>query len=132
MMEARDEWIDVPYDRSIFSGHAPLHWNVGEANVVTYAYRLQGKTMTLAFKVVNSALEGIPANELYLRIPDHYLPQRSIANAIWLGGLAGKECGYATVHPGFDRVVMFRGNEERFPVDPGGFCLFGQLTFEVQ
>lgn len=135
---SQTDWIDVPYDPELFFAKAPLEWSVGESSVVTYAYRVHGKTMTLVFKIENSTLEvdsssnQIPSNEIHLRIPDHYLPARGTANAIWMGSVAGRECGYATVHPGLDVVVVFRGSEDQFPLDPGCFCLFGQLTFEVQ
>ena len=138
MIATETDWIDVPYDASSFAGKAPLRWTVSEPNVVTYAYRVQGKTMTLAFKIANSTLDvdttsnQIPSNEIHLRIPDNYLPARGTANTIWMGSVSGRECGYATVHPGLETVVVFRGSEDRFPLDPGYFCLFGQLTFEVQ
>jgi hypothetical protein len=129
---AESEWIDVPYDATNFLAKPPLHWSVDESSVATYAYRVQGKTMTLAFKIKRSTLEGRPSNELCLRIPGHHLPTRGMANPIWLCSHSGKECGYATVHPGFDMVVLFRASEEYFPIEHGDFFVFGQLTFEVQ
>jgi hypothetical protein len=125
-------WVDVPYDPGNFLAKAPLEWQVAEAHVQTYAYVVHGKTMTLAFKIIFSILGGAPANELYLRIPGNYLPNRGAANPIWLATQMGRESGYATVHPGLDRVVLFRGTEERFPIEPNGLFIFGQLTFEVQ
>ena len=138
MTTGETDWVDVPFEPSDFSAKAPLQWAVGQSSVATYAYRVHGKTMTLAFKIENSALEvesepnSLSSNELHLRIPGNYLPARGIANAIWMGGVAGRECGYATVHPGLGIVVVFRGSEGPFPPDPGHFCLFGQLAFEVQ
>ena len=126
------DWIDVPYDASNFFAKAPLEWNVGESSVTTCAYRVHGKTMTLAFKITHSALTGLPSNEIYLRVPGNYLPAREMANPVWMRSHSNRECGYATVHPGLDRVVIFRGTEERFPIEPDDFFVFGQLTFEVQ
>lgn len=132
MVTPASGWIDVPYDPSNFLAKPPLHWSVGEADVATYAYRVDGKTMTMAFKINHSSLDGVPSNELCLRIPGHYLPARGMANPIWLCSHSGKECGYATVHPGHDLVVLFRATEEHFPIERGDFFVFGQLTFEVQ
>ncbi len=124
-------WVDVPYDESDFSAKEPLEWQVSESGVTTYAYRVDRKTMTLAFKINHGLLTGRPANELYLRIPGSYLPARGMANTIWLCTQVSKECGYATVHEGRDVVVLFRGSEEPFPAECD-FFVFGQLTFEVQ
>lgn len=126
------DWIDVPFDPANFAAQAPLTWRVTESDIATYAYRVQGKTMTLAFKINHSALIGQPARELHLRIPGNYLPNRSMANAIWMRSQTARECGYATVHPGLNKVVLLRASEDLFPVEPSYFFLFGQLTFEVQ
>ena len=127
------DWIDVPYDASNFFAKAPLEWHVSRSGVVTYAYHVDRKTMTLAFKINGSRLAGGPANELYLRIPGNYLPARGMANPIWMASLVSKECGYATVHAGLDIVLLFRGTEDYFNVEVGGeLFVFGQLTFEVQ
>jgi hypothetical protein len=132
MPMTESDWIDVPYDASNFIAKPPMQWSVSEPNVATYAYRVHGKTMTLAFKINHSTLDGQPANELCLRIPGNYLPARGMANPIWMCSHSGKECGYATVHPGLDLVVLFRATEEHFPIERGDFFVFGQLTFEVQ
>lgn len=126
------DWADVPYDPSNFSAKAPLAWRVGEKSVVTYAYRVHGKTMTLAFKIEFSTLEGRPSNELHLRIPGSRLPAREMGNPIWIGSPTIKECAYVTVHPGDAVAVLFRQREETFPIEAGYFFLYGQLTFSVQ
>jgi hypothetical protein len=125
-------WIDVPYDPTNFQAKAPLQWKVREQDVTTFAYRVLGKTMTLSLKINHSALVGMPSTELYVKIPDHYLPNRTMANPVWLASRAGKESGYITVHPGFDKAVVLRTTEGHFPIDPREFFVFGQVTFEVQ
>jgi hypothetical protein len=87
-----------------------------------------GKTMTLSFKIDESTLAGMPSNELYIRIPGNYLPNRSMANPIWLGSQLGKECGYLTVHPGRPFVVLFRETEGLFPIEPKNFVVFAIST----
>ena len=132
MSEHHSEWIDVPFSAANFWAKPPLQWKVADGGVMTYTYRVQGKTMTLSFKIDRSTLAGLPSNELYIRIPGDYLPNRSVANPIWLGSQLGKECGYLTVHPGRPFVVLFRESEGLFPIEPRNFVVFGQLTFEVQ
>jgi len=125
-------WIDVPYDPASFGAKAPMQWRVGEKSVVTYAYVVEHRTMTLTFKIEHSTLAGTPSNELFLRIPGGYLPNAGSANPIWICSRSGKECGYATVHRGLDVVVLYRATEEWFPIEPGEFFVFGQLMFEMQ
>lgn len=132
MAKRESDWIDVPYDPGDFLAKAPLHWKVSQAGVSTYAYRIDGKTMTLSFKIIRSALTGGPAKELFIKIPGNYLPHRTMANTVWMRTISQAECGYATVHPGLDRVVVLRATEDYFPTEPTSFFLFGQLTFEVQ
>ena len=132
MDTSESEWIDVPYDPSNFVAKAPLVWKVAPEHVTTFAYRVQGKTMTLSFKIARSVLAGQPSGEIYLKIPGNHLPHRSMANTVWLRSMSGRTSGYATVHPGLNYVVVLRESEDAFPVEPNAFFVFGQITFEVQ
>ncbi len=132
MAGAISDWVDVPFDAANFDAKRPLEWLASEGNVVTYAYRVEGKTMTLSFRLKKTTLRGVPAKEIYLKIPAGYLPNRSMSNVFWMQSLSHKEIGYVTVNPGFDRVILRRTTEELFPIEHGNFFAFGQLTFEVQ
>jgi hypothetical protein len=125
-------WIDVPFDATHFFAQEPLEWRVTESNVGTCAYKVDGKTMMLSFKINHSTLSGGPARELFMRLPGHYVAARGAANAVWFGTRPIKETGYVTVHPGHDAVVFHRGNEEPFPLERDDFFVFGQLVIEVQ
>ncbi|WP_396626142.1 motility associated factor glycosyltransferase family protein [Luteitalea sp.] len=131
-MPSAPEWIDVPHDPATFIARAPMAWEVPESAVRTYAYVRNGKTLTLSFTITGSTLHGGGVNELYLRIPDHFVAARSCVNAIWVGSANYREAGYARTHAGLDVVVLFRASEAPFGPDPGGFSVFGQITFEVQ
>lgn len=131
-MDTAPDWIDVPYDPATFTAKAPMEWLVPEAAARTLAYVLHGRTMTLSFVISGASLQGPSTNELYLQIPDHYLPARSVVNAIWIGTSSYREAGYARTHEGFERLVVFRASESVFGQEHGGLSVFGQITFEVQ
>ena len=128
----QSDWIDVPFDPSNFFAQSETTWTVQEKDVVTYAYRVDGKTMTLSFKINYSSILGPPTRELFLRLPAGYRVQRGAANAVWMASRPIKEMGYVTVHPGGDVVVVHRSSETSFPNEDGWFFLFGQLVLEVQ
>ncbi len=131
-MAVTPEWIDVPYDAGNFWAKAPMQWTVPEQAVRTLAYVLDGHTMTLSFTISGATLEGGTTNELYIRIPDDYLPARSVVNAIWIGTSGYREAGYARTHPGLDMLVLFRASEAAYGREVNGLSVFGQITFEVQ
>ncbi|HTV03198.1 MAG TPA: 6-hydroxymethylpterin diphosphokinase MptE-like protein [Luteitalea sp.] len=126
------EWIDVPYDAASFWAKAPMQWVVPPEAIRTYAYVLQGRTMTLSFTISGASVQGVTTNEIYVRIPDDYLPARSVVNAVWIGTSGYKEMGYARTHRGLPMVVVLRASEVNFGPETGGFSVFGQITFEVQ
>ena len=132
MPATQSDWIDVPFDPSNFFAQSETTWTVQEKDVVTYAYRVDGKTMTLSFKINYSSILGPPTRELFLRLPAGYRVQRGAANAVWMASRPIKEMGYVTVHPGGDVVVVHRSSETFFPNEDGWFFLFGQLVLEVQ
>ncbi len=132
MSASESDWIDVPFDEASFFGAAPMRWHVRHEASTTYSYRVDGKTLFLSFKISRSCIEGPPSREIFLRLPGDYLAARGTANAVWLANRIFKEMGYATVHPGQNKVVIHRANEEPFPAEDGYFYVFGQLMLEVQ
>ncbi|MEQ1909997.1 MAG: 6-hydroxymethylpterin diphosphokinase MptE-like protein [Vicinamibacterales bacterium] len=132
MQATQSDWIDVPFDASNFYAQSETKWAVRESDVATYAYRVDGKTMTLSFKINYSSILGPPTRELFLRLPAGYRVNRGAANAVWMASQPMKEMGYVTVHPGGDVAVVHRVSEAPFPTEDGCFFLFGQLVLEVQ
>lgn len=132
MSSSESDWVDVPFDAANFYASAPMQWLVQDDGRLVYSYRVEGKTMMLSFKISRSTIVGPPTRQLFLKLPAGYLVARGTANAVYIGSRIVREMGYATVHPGQDRVVIHRGNEEPFPVEDGFFFVFGQMFLEIQ
>lgn len=132
MSTAESDWIDVPFDAGHFYAAAPMQWRVCDHGGITYSYRVDGKTLMLSFTINRSSIEGPPTRELFMRLPGEYLAARGTASGVWIANRIFKEMGYARVHPGQNRVVIHRANEEPFPNEDGYFYLFGQLFLEIQ
>lgn len=132
MSTSESDWIDVPYDAANFYASAPMQWHVHDDGRLVYSYRVEGKTMMLSFKISRSTVVGPPTRQLFLKLPAGYLVARGTANAVYIGSRIVREMGYATVHPGHDKIVIHRGNEEPFPVEDGFFFVFGQMFLEIQ
>ncbi|MFN7914075.1 MAG: 6-hydroxymethylpterin diphosphokinase MptE-like protein [Vicinamibacterales bacterium] len=132
MSTSESDWIDVPYDAANFYASAPMQWHVQDDGRLVYSYRIDGKTMMLSFKISRSTIVGPPTRQLFLKLPAGHLVARGTASAVYIGSRIVREMGYATVHPGHDKIVIHRGNEEPFPVEDGFFFVFGQMFLEIQ
>lgn len=132
MSRTESDWIDVPFDDANFFAVAPMQWHVRDRGSVAYSYRVDGKTLMLSFKINRSTIEGPPTRQLFVRLPAGYLVARGTASAVWVANRIFKEMGYATAHPGHDRIVIHRANEEPFPQEDGYFYVFGQMFLEIQ
>lgn len=66
---AMGEWMAAPFDASTFSSNVGANWTVETADVNTLAYTLVGKTMTLAFTLINTSVGAGATTELRITLP---------------------------------------------------------------
>jgi hypothetical protein len=66
---ASGAWTTPAYSAGNFTAGSAT-WTVDSGDVTTYAYIQNGKTMLLAFELVNTSISGGPAGALSIKIPN--------------------------------------------------------------
>ena len=56
-------WTSVAYDAADFTGNGSMTWTVGSADVLQFAYRIEGTAMTVAFALATTTVGGTPQND---------------------------------------------------------------------
>jgi len=79
---AMGDWVNIPYNAGFFVGGG-FAWTVEAADVVTYAYSLVGKTMTITVYVQTTSLAGA-ANSLQVALPAGYTGAAFAAGSAYL------------------------------------------------
>jgi len=62
-------WITPAFNAANFTGNGSMTWTVGSGDVQTYAYIINGKTMTVNFIINETTVGGTPNNTLQIAIP---------------------------------------------------------------
>lgn len=129
---AMGAWTSVPYNSGNFTASAGT-WGVDNADQVTYAYTLVGKTMTLTWHIKQTDVSN--AATLRIAIPGGFLAARqasSTCRALDNGGaIVASAC---EVTAGVAYVTLYADvNSNNFSVTSSdNTYVFGTFTFEVQ
>ena len=125
-------WAVVPYIASNFTASGSMTWAVEEGDVVTYAYSVRGKTITVAFTLKNYTIGGTPSQDLRLAIPLGLISKRHIDNPVFLIDNSVRQIGLAVVLADSTTIAIQKTDLSNWtPVTNNGF-IAGQVTFEVQ
>jgi hypothetical protein len=63
--------IPIPYNAADFSASAAMTWTVDAIDVVTFSYLLEGKKLTLWWRLTNTTVGGVVAGaNLLIRFPN--------------------------------------------------------------
>jgi hypothetical protein len=127
-------WVTPAYLATNFSANVST-WIVDGTDPETYCYTLQGTTMTLSWKIVQSSLGGIPS-ALLLKIPAGKLPVKNMSSICYIKNattsIVAGLCNVAVGDPNLSIQLIDGSN---FAAATGAtantLATYGQLTFEV-
>jgi hypothetical protein len=96
-------WIDVAFNPADFTAAAGGTWTV--AGATTFAYRVTGKVLTIAFAALNTSVAGGPPS-LNIRIPGGFTVNRQVGQPFnyAIGGV-GTGTGYMEVAPAINNQL---------------------------
>ncbi len=124
-------WVQVPFSAQRFTGNQV--WTVTNPNVVRYAYTKIGKTMTLAFNIVQTTVGG-GATQLRIAIPDGFLAAAQETNTFSFSdnGTAGVGMAFVTRGAAVVTLVTNILGTVNWTAAAATTAVAGQITFEVQ
>lgn len=128
----RGMWTPIAFDASAFTGNGAMTWIVAEADQVTLAYTLVGKTLTFAFTLRNTTVGGVLNNELRIEMPRQFTAAREMHVPVTLTDNGTRTTGCAIVVPDSTTIGIRRTNDANFAAATNATDVEGQLTFEVK
>jgi hypothetical protein len=123
-------WTTPPFNAGDFTASGAMTWTVAAGNVITYAYNIIGKTMTVAFGIDGAAIGGTPSNILFIAIPGEKTASKITMNPVLLFN-GSWSTGYCEVYPGSynGKILVLLTGAPNFSA--GQVKIYGQITFEI-
>lgn len=126
------EWIAVRFDATDFTANGAMTWTVAEADQVTLAYTLLGRTLLVAFNLVDTTVGGTPNTQLRIALPGGLQADGARAGlcAIVDNGTAG--VGKWAIADGGTALVVTRADGANWAASANATRVEGHAMLTVQ
>lgn len=124
-------WRTIRFSPTHFKGNGTMTWTVAQGDVITLAYLVMCKTMTIAFEINNTSVGGTPYTQLLMDLPGGVTPKRTMRNQIRIMDAGLVVPGNATVEVNNPQLIFaFNDWTRNFTASTGQTSVNGELTFE--
>lgn len=125
-------WTTPTFSAGNFTANASMTWTVASGDVVTYAYQVIGKMMTVAWYITTSTVGGTPSTELRIAIPNSAIATKFMATTfIAVDNAAAQEVGLASVTVGSAFIGLSLLDATNWAAATDATAVYGQITFEI-
>jgi hypothetical protein len=124
-------WVAVPYSASNFFGTGTMNWMVDAGDQIRFSYRLNGKTMDLAFYLDATTLSGTATNEIRLIIPGGNTVKGWCSGGVWIQIGAAAYAGAIRGLTGQNFLSFFKADLTTYALGTNNVVITGTFTFEL-
>jgi hypothetical protein len=132
---AMGEWTTPAFSALNFTANGAMTWTVGAGSVVTYAYTLVGKMMTLSWQIsATSTIGGVVNTTLRIAVPGGFTIAKRMVNTGRYYNNAVEGVCMAVAPAAATYVELYKDtiyNATNWVLDAAA-GVTGQITFEVQ
>jgi hypothetical protein len=109
-----------------------MTWTVGSGDVLTYAYHVIGKIMTVMFRIGSSTIGGAVNTQLLIAIPDSRVATKYTINpCVASDNGAANEIAYVDVIATGTKLRIFRLTGANWTAAADTTTVMGQISFEI-
>jgi hypothetical protein len=127
-----DAWITPTFAAGNFTGNGSMTWTVEAGDVATFAYRINGKTMTVAFVLDTTTIGGTANFILFITIPAGKVAAKTMSNPVWILNNGTYEIGRVSVAASGTSLNILRPNVANFALSTNNNSVYGFIAFEIQ
>jgi hypothetical protein len=91
------EWITPTFAAGNFTGSSSMTWTVAAGDVLSFAYRVRGKELTLNFYIQTTTVGGTPDVSLQLVLPGGFSAAKRTDNVIRVDNNGTPSAGHAVI-----------------------------------
>lgn len=124
-------WTAVAFNAAYYTGSGSLVWTVAASNVITFAYRVAGTTMTVSV-VLNTTTVSGTGTVLQIAIPGGFKAAKTMRNACEAVDNGVRTTARIGVTAGGAVLQIQRTDAANWTASSSNTAISAQLTFEVQ
>jgi hypothetical protein len=124
-------WTTPSFDAGDFTASGSMTWTVESGDVVTYAYTIIGKKMTVAFIFNTTTIGGTPSTNVKIKIPASKTAAKLMVtiakmfnNGVWSNG-------FCNVVASGDYIGVYNGDVTSLTAETDLTGVRGIITFEI-
>jgi hypothetical protein len=125
-------WITPTFSAGDFTANGSMAWTVEAGDVTTYAWRQDGKLMTMLVTLATTTVGGTLNSQLLVRIPGSRVAAKRAINPCFLLDNNARASGYLEVAAGGTNIIVQRVDGSNYTASTNQTSVFGQITFEIQ
>ena len=125
-------WTTPAFSAGNFTASGSMTWTVESADVLTYAYNIIGKQMTVAFVIGTSTVGGTLSNRLNIAIPASKVATKRMETRLGQildAGVASE--GFCVVEASGTTIGIFLQTGGNFSAGTNNVWATGTITFEI-
>jgi hypothetical protein len=124
-------WITPTFSAGAFTGTGSMTWTVDAGDVTTFAYRISGRTMILAFYLLTTTVGGTPSDPLLITIPRGATAAKTIlTQGLRVSDNGTLRTGYVSSTAAGTTIAL--GISANWAASTNNTAVFGSLEFELQ
>jgi hypothetical protein len=124
-------WTTPSFNSGDFTALGSMTWGVDEADVVTYAYLVEGKKMTVAFEIHDTTVGGTLSTALQIKIPASKTATKTMRTLCRLYDNSASVVGFATVGASGTTIDVYRLDGANYTAGTNINAVQGEITFEI-
>ena len=124
-------WTTPTFTSGDYTANNSMTWTVASGDVSTYAYKIRGKTMTVAFRILTSTVGGTPSTQLQIAIPASKTATKAMLNPCYISDNGTDAIGYARVEAAGTLILIQLVDASNFTASTNQTNVIGEITFEI-
>lgn len=124
-------WTDVTFSALNFTGGASQTWTVGASDQRGLSYRKIGKTMRVAFDIIETTVGGTPDASLQIAIPGGFTAAKAMTKVCYALDNGTRVMATVSVTASGTLLVLRRYDAANWSAATNATYVYGSIMFET-
>jgi hypothetical protein len=127
-------FITPAYAAGDFTASGSMTWTVDSGDISTYAYKLDGRRLSVLFAIISTSVGGTLSNNLRIKVPGGFTNTKfvlSVSLNYVDAGSGGNTAGFVRITVGGTNIECYKFNVGNWTSATNNTETYGEIFFEV-
>ena len=124
-------WTTPTFAAGDYTASGSMTWTLQAGDVISMAYIIKGKMMTVAFSLTTTTVGGTLSTDLLIAIPASKVATKRMLNPVYIIDNGTRTTGYALVNNSGTTIIINRSDLANWTASTNNTDVYGQITFEI-